>query len=254
MSSSGNLKIIDRWKHKKDDPEIQEAFKIATIGPGTSILLLDDSIDMPNHYGLFLPKRLYRYSGHLWDEVFRSAMRYDYDYSLGCEYYIAISGRVNRIRKEYPAFFMYVCAHEMGHARIFLSNPELHIFSSLLESFFKEASGTININPWEYPHEKRCDQFGLSVASEIYSHDTLKAEIPQLMNSRIFNADNLEPLLLLPHRDNFDGLHDELIHFSISYKNELIALWIEDLRKCGNYSLVNEINDLEALFVHKSAS
>ena len=74
------------------------------------------------------------------------------------------------------------------------------------------------------------------------------------MNRRIFNADNLEPLLLLPNRDNFDGLHDELIHFSIPYKNELIALWKEDLRRCGNYSLANEINDFEALFVRKSVS
>lgn len=152
MNSYNDLIIIDIYKQKKDDPEIQKAFEIANVGSGKGILLSDDLIEIPNYYGLFLPVCLYQYSD--WNKVFHTALYYDVDFSLRCQYYIAISGKVNRIREKYPAFFLYVFAHELGHARTFLSNPEIHIFSCLLKEFFEKAS-CLKINPWEYPDEKK---------------------------------------------------------------------------------------------------
>ena len=93
------------------------------------------------------------------------------DYKWDC--FIAISGKWCDRRDKYPACFAYLIGHELGHAKVCLSDRCLHIHCCLIQSNIKRASfGKIKYCH-ELPHEKLFDKFGKFLAHKFFKQENL---------------------------------------------------------------------------------
>lgn len=167
------------------------------------------------------------------------------------EYGISISGHICIQHKQFPAYFAYILGHELGHAHICDSDKNLYIHSCLIDLHIKEASKCKIKNYHESPHEKRCDQFGIYIAEQIYSRKKLNEEIVALMEKRECNErERLRCMLSLQGTTDLKNIRNELVEFSMPFKNELIELWEKDKNNSTSECplLAKEIEDLEILF------
>jgi hypothetical protein len=86
---------------------------------------------------------------------------------------------------EFPAYFCYLIGHELGHAKICLSDPVLHIHYCLIQEHIKSASKN-KISMWhQIPHELRFDQFGLYLSERLWARNKLNGELEILLNTAI---------------------------------------------------------------------
>ena len=150
---------------------------------------------------------------------------------------------------EFRAYFCYLIGHELGHAKICLSDPALHIHYCLIQEHIKSASKN-QISMWhQLPHELRFDQFGLYLSERLWSRNKLDKELEILLNHRdCRDRPRLEMMLSLGSRADLDQIRDELVSFSLPYKHGLIASWEKEKRERGTSSLTSLIVDYEALF------
>lgn len=162
---------------------------------------------------------------------------------------IAFSKRACSLHGEFPAYFSYLIGHELGHARLCLSHPALHIHYCLVQEHIKGASKN-QISQWhELPHECRLDQFGICLSEKFWSRTRLNTEIESLMNQPDCpDRDRLQMMLSLAPRSDLDKIREELVEFSQPYKEALIASWAKDRRERGSNSLASLVVDYEELF------
>ena len=195
------------------------------------------------YQGIFFHKSLYRYDD--WIDL-------NSEYLLkNWEYGISISGHICNKHKQFPAYFAYVLGHELGHAHICYSDKDLHIHSRLIDLHIKEASKCKITKNIELPHERRCDQFGIYIAEQIYSRKKLNEEIVNLMVKRECNDhERLEYMLSLPGTSDLNNIRNELVELTKPFKVELIKFWKEDKinSKPGCLLLATEIKDFETFF------
>jgi hypothetical protein len=100
----------------------------------------------------------------------------------------------------------------------------------------------------QIPHEKRCDQTGVFLSSNIHSRDKLSSEIECKLKNTCLDEARLKFLLKLVPRNDLNGLRDELIAVSIPYKKKLIELWSKHYNEYGQNSLASYIHEYETLF------
>lgn len=138
---------------------------------------------------------------------------------------ITVSRKYCDLSTEYPAYFVYLLGHEIGHAKICLTDLELHDFYCFIQQYIKYASNYC-IKKWmEMPHELLFDQFGIYLCEKLYSREKLNDEIKKLIEKSIYNDVNrLERMLMLEGTNDLSNLEDDLIRFSNPYKNQLISL------------------------------
>jgi len=161
---------------------------------------------------------------------------------------IIISEKACSLYGSYPSFFTYIYGHELGHAHIAFSDFQLYIHCVLTQDFIKEASNR-GIKWHELPHEKYCDKIGIYIASKIFSKKTLNKEIKKLIKKKnIMDNDRLEFILSTEGSLNYDNLRNDLIEYSLPYKDQLIELWENDKKQKQERSLVQYYFDLELLF------
>ena len=235
------LIYINKVQIKFDTDLLETILDLAILPSGKILLVLNNGPLTFNNLGVCIPKSLLKYSRG--ERVFNP---YEDDH-WDCG--IAISKKACFLKQHFPAYFVYLLGHELGHAYICLSNITIHIYSCLIQNFIVNASNNV-ISQWhELPHEIRFDQFGIYIAEKIFSREILNKEIFKLLSMQdCKDKPRLKKMLQLSASLNLKGLKNELIKFSIPYKNELINLWKIDKLKNKNLSLVNLIKDYEELF------
>ncbi len=133
---------------------------------------------------------------------------------------------------------------------VFATYQHIFIAASYNPSFARRLKK--KVTQWhEIPHEKLFDQFGISIAQSIFSHDQIYTEIQSLLNiPECKDKERLDVMLSLPPFNGFDGLRNELVTFAIPYKEELIKLWRDELSTATTPTLLELIDDFDQLFIH----
>jgi hypothetical protein len=203
--------------------------------------LMDD--EGRRYQGIFFLKSLYPCDN--WIDINSNYLIKEWEYG------ISITGHICNQQKQFPAYFAYVLGHELGHAHICDDDRNLHIHSCLISLHIAEASKCKIPENHELPHEKRCDQFGIYIAEQIYSRKKLNDEIGTLMAKRECNDhERLGCMLSLQGTTDLKNIKNELVDLSIPFKTELIKLLEKDKQKStsGCPLLAKEIPDFEILF------
>ncbi len=184
-------------------------------------------------------KSLYHYDN--WIEVHLDYLKKNWDCG------ISISGKYCQMHREYPAYFAYLLGHELGHAHICRSDILLHIHYCLVDSHLPYISSKIQW--YEYPHERKFDQFGICIAEQIFSREKLDEEITNLINKpECNNSERLKSMLTLSGTMNLKNIRNELIELTAPFKTELITRWQKDKRNSDSKLLAREVEDFETLF------
>lgn len=209
--------------------------------PLGKILFIFNNDKVSNNLGECIPKSLYEYSSR------ENILSPFIDKSWDCA--IVMSQKACHWKEKYPAFFVYLLGHELGHAYICLSDLSLHIFSCLIDRFIKEAS-SYKITEWhQLPHEIRFDQFGIYIAEHLFSREKLNIEINHMLNDPDCKDHARLKMMLSLSGSNFLGnLRSSLTDFAKLYKEELIELWEKDINTMRNGALASLIGDFDALF------
>lgn len=149
---------------------------------------------------------------------------------------------------EFPAYFAYLLAHELGHATTILNNLWLAAYEGMILRYVPRI---VNDRKWrwdEFPHEVRYDQFGLAVAQDLYGRDAVEAEFSRLILEGLSrDAPRLVKVLTLEPSQDLSSLPRELADFASPYREQLVALWEEDIDR-GTLNLGRFFRDLEALW------
>jgi hypothetical protein len=214
----------------------------AMLPPGR-VALVFDSASLPGELqGSCTPKMLSRFSPS-YSRICNENVSNDWDVC------VAFSKQACLQYREFPAYFSYLIGHELGHARICLSDPALHIHCCLIQEHIKTASKN-KISMWhELPHELRFDQFGIYLSERLWSRSKLNEELKVLLHRPdCRDRPRLEMMLSLASRADLDQIRDELVSFSLPYKDGLIASWEKEKRERGTNSLTSLIVDYDALF------
>jgi hypothetical protein len=162
---------------------------------------------------------------------------------------IAFSKKACLRYTQFPAYFAYLLGHELGHARLCLIDPALHIHYCLIQEHICAASKG-QISQWhELPHEYRLDQFGIYLSERLWPRTRLNREMETLMaQPDCPDGERLKVMLSLAPRADLDNIRAEWVEFSRPYKRDLIASWKKDRRKRGDNSLASLIGNYEELF------
>lgn len=231
--------ILDNQSNVPDD-EIINLLKKVNLPQGRIILLLTDKTRLES-LGECIPKCLIDYAGR------RRYFRQDY-WECG----VILSQKACNIHDEYPAYFMYLLGHELGHAHICLTDVYLHIHYCLIQDFIRDASNNKILGWHELPHEIKMDQYGLFITEMIYSRKEINQQIKKIINlPDCKDKTRLEQLLTLPSSNELSGLREELIDFSLPYKDKLIELWKKDAQESSDrndLAITRLVKDYDALF------
>jgi hypothetical protein len=196
--------------------------------------------------GECIPKSLLEYAKR--ESFFREYLNEKWDagviiYPKACKYY-----------EDYPAFFTYLLGHEFGHAYACLKDENLHLFYCLIQDFIKEASKG-KVTRWDQlPHEVLFDQYGLYIAELLYSREEINRQFEMIIKmGDCGDLERLNKLLSLPSSSDFSSLREDLIKFSLPFKENLIELWVKDLKEvtlAKEPAITQLVNDFELLFEH----
>ena len=225
-----------------DLDQVGTLIREATLPEGKVVLVFNDAPLPDDMQGSCTPKMLSRFSPD-----FNPICNAD-DFSKW-DVCIALSKQACLRYTEFPAYFSYLIGHELGHAMICLNEPSLHIHYCLIQGHIAIASRNA-ISMWhELPHEIRFDQYGLYLSERLWSRSKLNGEMEMLMSRRdCQDRDRLEMMLSLASRSDLDRIREDLVNFSLPYKEALIASWENDKRERGRNSLASLVFDYEALF------
>jgi hypothetical protein len=150
-----------------------------------------------------------------------------------------------------PAYFSYLVGHEIGHAKVCIEDIKLHLHCCLVHDFIYQASGG-KVHPDESPHEQLFDRFGKYLSAKLHGPFQLINEIKTIESSKSdFERKRLTYISSTPPSNDFSGLREKLIAFSIPYKDELIKLWKNHIKyqeEKGEFSLAKEIPNHHELF------
>lgn len=235
-----NLSSIDL-----DNEFLLRIVKIANLPTGELLLILSKN-GLGKHYGGCIHRSVLKYTAS--GSVFR--LFKDKPWDVG----VALSKDICADRVKYPAFFTYLLGHELGHTYICLSDKKIHIFGCLLDDFYNRVAKK-KLRGYEFPHEKRFDQFGIYIAEQLFSRDKLNNEIAKLLNvpSRKDHR-HLNVMLNLIATDILSDLKSVLISFAEPYKERLIELWQKDVAERNGKALASLIDNFENLFSNTCTS
>jgi hypothetical protein len=152
----------------------------------------------------------------------------------------------------HTAFFVQVLAHELGHARVALADPALHVYCAFIESHIVQLSnGAISLCH-ELPHEAAHDRFGLLIAEGLLGREPVQDDLRRLL------ADSTRPdRLRLDHTrsltpgEGYAGLRAEVAEFARPYADLLCSRWSAEMKMveaAGGPSLTRRAPHIEALF------
>jgi len=236
--------LINHYKIEQN--LIKKVLEISKLPDGRMLLIFSDGYLFNGLLGCCIPRSLVKYEPSI--GIFKPYLNEKWDYV------VALSKIACDYRATHEAYFVYLLAHEFGHAHVGINDITTHIFSCIMQSHIREASKD-KITQWhELPHEKLFDQFGLLVARSIFSNDQVYSEIKSLTEiPECKDKERLEVMLSLPPFKGFDSLRKELISFALPYKDELIRLWKKersDLSKSNISSILELVNDVDEMFIH----
>ncbi len=186
------------------------------------IVILSDGYLPDQMLGCCIPRSLVEHQNYI--GIFNPHLDKNWDHG------VALSVTACEYNKEYPAYFSYLLAHELGHTHQCINDVTIHIHYCLIQEYIKEASSGL-ISSWlELPHEQLFDKFGIHVAEQMYSHKIMRDELNSIIDNKLSeDLPRIKCMLSLDPFISFDGLREELIGFSLPYKKELISLWRKGL-------------------------
>lgn len=233
--------IIENKAHIDIDQDFLQSLINEANLPSGKILFIFNDDKINDNLGECIPRSLLKYASR--DKILNPYMNKSWDCA------IVMSLKACRWKEKYPAFFVYLLGHELGHAHVCLSDLSLHIFSCLIDRFIREASSN-KITEWhQLPHEISFDQFGIYIAEHLFSREKLNIEIDHMLNDPDCKDHARLKMMLSLSGSNFLGnLGSSLIDFSKPYKDKLIELWKNDIKIWGNGALASQIDNFETLF------
>jgi len=145
---------------------------------------------------------------------------------------IALSAKTCRFSFEHPAFFVYILAHELSHARVVLTNPHLHVYCSFLDKNIRGASNGKVTQYCQLPHEQAHDAYGVWIARRVLGGDRLDSDLSALQSdpshrdvNRIRFLQEVEP------RGDIRDLEDKVRAFARPYATGLSSIWDRELKE-----------------------
>ena len=246
--SMAKIKIKNYAYEVGNKKELEKRIERYSNLPECHINLIFLNRDLPNKQGVFVVKNLLPHEPNNSQYMDIGYGPNQDDYKWDC--YVAISKKWCDKINDYPAFFKFLIGHELGHAKIYLSDENLHIHSCLIKGFIKCASNGRIKHSGELPHEILCDRFGKYFSHKFYDDaKKLEDEIDKLIiNSDCEDSKNFSLIKNVKPTNNFEGLKESLIKISMPYKEKLIKLWEKSIEINGEYSLASKIGDYETLF------
>lgn len=228
--------------------DFQNVLNLANFPSDRTFLLrlITNEYVKDTHQGMFVAKSLFRAPyGNAAFEVFKNDFRVKWDFG------IAVSDKYLK----FPAYFLYLFGHELGHAKICLTNMDYHIHACLIYYDIEDLLGR-KIEKWELPCEKLCDNFGIYLAQheDFFSQEQLEGEIKEIIKKQNCKEKlHLKKLLsnsgssALSNSKYVDckimtELRKELVKLSKSYEQEFISIWNEINRSDGE-DLVKLLKD-----------
>lgn len=216
--------------------------KIANLPEGDILLIFQDKLIKDNP-GVCVPQSLCKYAPYLWKNILKHYRKEQWNCGI----------ILSKKYIQYPAYFVYLLGHELGHACVSLLDSNLYIHCCLIQHFIIKASDNKISSYHELPHEILSDRFGIYIAESLFSREELISEIKQISNlPNCKNKDRLKIVLSLEATNYFANLKNELIEFSIPYKDKLIALWKESTKIKNGKSMTSLIEDYDSLFEYSS--
>lgn len=222
---------------------IARTVEAADLPSGHIRLIVGDPKLTPDLQAVTFPRSFIRYAGNLYGLEDHLMEPWDCGVSIG-EAWASKEW-------EYPAYFSYLLAHELGHATTALTNLGLTLYEDLILQGMRQIG---NDRPWrwdEMPHEIRYDQFGAAVAQEVHGRERLEAEVKEILDHGLASDEpRLHRLLQMPPRKDLVGLCEDLAEFSRPYRRQLVDLW-SSARVSGSLRIADGLQDLEALWVEE---
>jgi hypothetical protein len=231
------LKVINKWDNKKAENLVNKAFENIKFPAAKILVVLENRPLTGPNIGETLPKQLIRLEPL--DSLF---LKYRDDWDC-C---IAISGKIHSMFENFNAYFLQLFGHELGHCHICLYDFYAHIFSRFLELHINKIIGNPIRFPYELPHEKLCEQFGIAIAEKIFSREKLNIEINELIKSgKSTDIVRLKFILKTDNISDLSNLRRELIQFVGPYKKEIIDFWNDWVDKKGDRTILKFIPNIE---------
>ncbi len=195
------------------------------------LVFYDDSLP-PNLQGRCVPKDLL----YLCPEPYNSSIINSNDWQEHRKWdcYIAISEEWCEKKDKYPAYFTYLIGHELGHAKIWLSDSGLFEFCWLIHLYLVERSKQgERILLHEFPEESHCDHFGVYLCEKLSLRSQLNREIIEMISEdSCKDRERLQWLLTISGSDDLDKLRADLVNSFRPQRPDLIDYW--EKRKQNN--------------------
>lgn len=216
----------------------------AKLPPGSILLILGDSLLETEYQGVTIAHAHVRFA----DGVYGLDNYLQRPWDCG----IVIGARWTERQGEFPAYFAYLLAHELGHATTVLSDLELTCFEDLIvRSIGRVAPGVWRWD--EMPHEIRYDQFGMAVAKAVYGRAKVEAEFASIIEKGLSNDMRLKKALSMKPRHDLDTLREDMASFCQPYREQLLEIWRRE--KAGpTPGVAGQVPDLESLWKPLSTS
>ena len=139
-----------------------------------------------------------------------------------CAILIGASGA--SMHAENRPLFTWLLGHEMGHARVALSDPEAHRLFVLVQEHIKTASAGA-VSRWDQlPYESRFDQFGKWVAETLHGEEAFLAALDaQITQGGPPDPERLQRVRARKARSDLDRIFMETKVFVAPYSRALKA-------------------------------
>lgn len=152
-----------------------------------------------------------------------TVMHSDPSANWDCE--VALSSDTASRASTHPAFFSQILAHELGHARVAVTDPALHVYSSFVDFMATQLSLGVLLHH-ELPHEAAHDRFGVWVAEAVLGRSSLKRDVSLLLaEPSRRDYQRLRSYLTLSPRGNHDTLRREIAAFATPFASEFVSAW-----------------------------
>lgn len=224
---------------------LQRIVDAAQLPEGKLLLVVGEPRPKGNeNFGECVPKKYLRTGG-------RTVLKVSRYRTLEWDVGVIIYDRAVSLYEDARGFLAYLVGHELGHAAACLLDPIVHVQYCLLQDSIVEAS-CCRIRKWhELPHERWCDEFGMTVASKVVAREDLTADIISQIPADDAAAERNRSLLAMGQRDSMEGLRQEIIAFAHPYRERLSAILDQRQRRstvANADCLTRSVDDVGKLF------
>jgi hypothetical protein len=206
---------------------------------GAIALVLGDDLLETQFQAVSIPRGLIRYA----DDICGLSDIVHEPWDVG----VSIGTKWTDLASQYPCYFSYLVAHELGHAATALRDLDLTCFEDLILRSIKSVAS--HVSRWDdLPHEARYDQFGLATAYAVHGESAVREEFARLQTSgETADPERLENTIARGPRHDLSGLKAELAGFTAPYKAELLEMWTRRKQSIAP-GVTQQIADLESLW------